>query len=165
VIAYPTEAVYGIGCDPWNEDAVATVLELKQRPWHKGLILVASNFNQLQEFIQPVSATLLAELQQTWPGPVTWVLPVRDNVPAWITGEHDTIAVRVSAHPLVQQLCDAFGGAIVSTSANLSGLKPARTAYQVRWQLPEVDFVFAGNVGGADKPSQIRDGKSGAILR
>ena len=165
LVAYPTEAVYGLGCDPWNAEAVQRLLALKQRPWQKGLILIAADFNQLQDFIQPLSATTLAQLQQTWPGPVTWLLPARDTVPDWLTGEHDTIAVRVSAHPVVQDLCRAFAGAIVSTSANLTGLVPARAAYQVRWQLPQIDFVLPGNVGGAKNPSQIRDAQTGEIIR
>lgn len=165
VIAYPTEAVYGVGCDPWNDEALMDLLELKQRPWEKGLILIASDFNQLQDFIQPVSPELLKQLQQSWPGPVTWLLPVRPEVSELLTGEHDTIAVRVTAHPLVRQLCEAFGGAIVSTSANLAGLRPAKNVHQVRWQLPEIDYVLPGALGGASQPSQIRDAKTGAILR
>jgi L-threonylcarbamoyladenylate synthase len=165
VIAYPTEAVYGVGCDPWNDDAILDLLELKQRPWEKGLILIASDFNQLQNFIQPVPAELLKQLQQTWPGPVTWLLPVRPEVSELLTGEHDTIAVRVTAHPLTRRLCEAFDGAIVSTSANLAGLRPAMNAHQVRWQLPMIDYVLAGALGGAKQPSQIRDAQTGAVLR
>lgn len=164
-IAYPTEAVYGVGCDPWDEAAVQELLAIKQRPWSKGLILIASDFNQLQDFIEPVSADLLQQLQHTWPGAVTWLLPARANVPIYLTGMHDTIAVRVTAHPMTRRLCEAFGGAIVSTSANVTGLKPAKNVHQVRWQLPEIDYVLAGALGGADKPSQIRDGLSGEVLR
>lgn len=165
VIGYPTEAVFGVGCDPWDEEALLRLLELKQRPWHKGLILIASDFNQLQDFIKPVDAKLLAELNKTWPGPVTWLLPVREEVPMLLTGLHDTIAVRVTAHPQTRALCEAFGGAIVSTSANLNGLRPAMNVHQVRWQLPELDYVLAGSLGGAKKPSQIRDAQTGEILR
>jgi L-threonylcarbamoyladenylate synthase len=165
IIAYPTEAVFGIGCDPWNEAAVLELLALKQRSWTKGLILIASDFNQLQAFIKPVSPEVLQQLQQSWPGPMTWLLPARKEVPRYLTGLHDSIAVRVTAHPLASRLCEAFGGAIVSTSANLSGLRPARNVHQVRWQLPELDYVLPGACGGAAKPSQIRDAISGEIIR
>ena len=84
VIAYPTEAVYGLGCDPWNELAVNKILSIKHRPWQKGLILVAADFNQLQDFIQPVSSAILAQLETTWPGPTTWLLPVSPDVPAYM---------------------------------------------------------------------------------
>lgn len=165
IIAYPTEAVFGVGCDPWDDDALIDLLTIKQRPWHKGLILIAADFNQLQDFIQPLAAETLKQVQQSWPGPVTWLLPVREEVSPLLTGEHDTIAVRVSAHPLVRELCEAFGGAIVSTSANIAGLRPAKNVHQVRWQLPEVDYVLPGALGGATKPSEIRDARTGAKLR
>ncbi|HEC74415.1 MAG TPA: tRNA threonylcarbamoyladenosine biosynthesis protein RimN [Methylophaga aminisulfidivorans] len=165
VIAYPTEAVFGVGCDPWDEEAILQLLAIKQRPWHKGLILIAADFNQLQDFIKPVSAEVLEQLNQTWPGPVTWLLPVRENVPFLLTGLHDTIAVRVTDHPQTRALCEQFGGAIVSTSANLTGLRPAKNVHQVRWQLPDVDYVLGGSLGGNKNPSQIRDAQTGAIIR
>jgi len=165
VIAYPTEAVFGVGCDPWDDNALIDLLTLKQRPWHKGLILIASDFNQLQDFIQPLPAKILKQVQQTWPGPVTWLLPVRQEVSPLLTGEHSTIAVRVTAHPLVQKLCRAFDGAIVSTSANIAGLRPAKNVHQVRWQLPGIDYVLPGALGGASRPSEIRDAETGAKLR
>lgn len=165
VIAYPTEAVYGVGCDPWNEAALLRLLELKQRSWEKGLILIASDFNQLQDFIQPVSAETLKQLEETWPGPVTWLLPVREEVSALLTGIHDTIAVRITAHLQSRALCEAFDGAIVSTSANRTGVRPAKNVHQVRWQLPGLDYVMPGALGGATQPSQIRDAGTGAIIR
>ncbi|RLA24971.1 MAG: tRNA threonylcarbamoyladenosine biosynthesis protein RimN, partial [Gammaproteobacteria bacterium] len=118
LIAYPTEAVYGLGCDPLNEAAVMSLLSIKQRPAHKGLILVASDFSQLQPFINP-SQEMLQRIIPTWPGPITWVIPVQSWVPTYLKGTHHSIAVRVSAHPLVRQLCASYGGAIVSTSANI----------------------------------------------
>jgi L-threonylcarbamoyladenylate synthase len=165
VIAYPTEAVYGLGCDPEDEDAVLEILEIKQRPWEKGLILIAADFNQLQDYIEPVEADLLEQLEQSWPGPVTWVLPAREEVSPLLRGEHNTIAVRVTAHRQTAELCRLFGGPIVSTSANIAGQPPARTAHQVRWKVPGVDYVLSGSCSGSDKPTQIRDGLSGAILR
>lgn len=165
VIAYPTEAVFGVGCDPWDDNALIDLLTLKQRPWHKGLILIASDFNQLQDFIQPLPAEMLKQVQQSWPGPVTWLLPVRQEVSPLLTGEHSTIAVRVTAHPLAQKLCRAFDGAIVSTSANIAGLRPAKNVHQVRWQLPGIDYVLPGALGGASRPSEIRDAETGAKLR
>jgi L-threonylcarbamoyladenylate synthase len=164
-IAYPTESIYGVGCDPWDDDAILEILEIKQRPWDKGLILIASDFNQLQDFIEPVSADVLAELEATWPGPVTWLLPVKPTVSPLLTGDHDAVAVRVTAHPIAHALCEAFGGPIVSTSANVSGRAPAKNGHQVRWQLPEIDYVLTGALGGRHKPSEIRDARTGQILR
>lgn len=165
VIAYPTEAVFGLGCDPWDEEAVLRILDIKQRPWHKGLILIASDFNQLNDFIAPLPAELLQQVESTWPGPVTWLLPAKEDTPDYLIGQHDTIAVRVTAHPIARALCEAAGHALVSTSANLAGMPPARTVRQVRWQLPEVKTIVTGNCGNAAQPSQIRDAQTGAIIR
>ena len=165
VIAYPTEAVYGLGCDPWNEQAVHKILTIKARPWQKGLIIVAANYNQLQVFIQPVSSAILAQLEATWPGPTTWLLPVSSAVPAYLHGEHDTIAVRVTAHQQTAQLCSAFGGAIVSTSANSAGKPPARTSQHVRWHLRDIDYILSGKCSGSNKPTEIRNAQTGEIIR
>lgn len=165
IIAYPTEAVFGLGCDPWDEQAVLTLLDIKQRPWHKGLILIASHFNQLNEFVAPLSPSMLQRIDTTWPGPVTWLLPARATTPDYLTGAHDTIAVRVTAHPIAKRLCDAAGHALVSTSANVAGMPPAKTHHRVRWQLPEICTIVAGQCGQAKKPSQIRDAQTGNIIR
>ncbi|MBL1321318.1 MAG: Sua5/YciO/YrdC/YwlC family protein [Methylophaga sp.] len=165
VIAYPTEAVYGLGCDPWHEHAVYSLLDLKDRPWQKGLILVAANVRQLDEFIAPLDTGMAQQVFASWPGPTTWILPARKGVPSYLRGEHDTIAVRVTAHPQTVELCRQFGGAIVSTSANITGMRPAKSSREVQWQLPEIETVLSGSCGGADKPTQIKDGQTGDILR
>jgi len=165
VIAYPTEAVYGLGCDPWNEEAVSALLAIKNRPWQKGLILVAADFNQLQSLIAPVSADILKQLEQTWPGPTTWLLPKSEHLPTYLSGEHDSIAVRVTAHKQTAALCRAFGGAIVSTSANHSGRNPAKTSRKVKWNLPEITTVLPGLCSGSDKPTEIRDAQTGEQIR
>jgi L-threonylcarbamoyladenylate synthase len=165
VIAYPTEAVFGVGCDPWSETAIIKLLAMKRRPFEKGLILIAADFNQLQDFIQPLSADILAKITQSWPGPNTWLLPVQSHVSSFLTGGRDTLAVRVTAHPLAAELCRRFGGPLVSSSANITGLRPAKNVHQVHWQLPELDYVLPGALGGATKPSTIRDALSDEVLR
>ncbi|MCB2426739.1 Sua5/YciO/YrdC/YwlC family protein [Methylophaga pinxianii] len=165
VIAYPTEAVFGVGCDPSSETAIIKLLAMKRRPLEKGLILIAADFNQLQDFIQPLSADILAKVTKSWPGPNTWLLPVRESVSPLLTGGRDTLAVRVTAHPLAAELSRQFGGPLVSSSANITGLKPAKNVHQVRWQLPELDYVLPGALGGASKPSTIRDAVTGEVLR
>ncbi len=153
VIAYPTEAVFGLGCDPGNGDAVARLLQIKRRPVDKGLILLASRFEQLVPFVLPVDADLQQQLDASWPGPTTWLLPARPQTPTWLRGRHTTLAVRVTAHPLAAALCDAFGGAIVSTSANVSGRPPARNALQARLRCPGMDRILAGPTGGQNAPA------------
>lgn len=165
VIAYPTEAVYGLGCNPWHENAVYSLLDIKDRPWQKGLILIAANIEQLEDFIEPIHSALAHEIHASWPGPTTWVLPAKKGVPEYLRGEHDSIAVRVTAHHQTADLCRQFGGAIVSSSANLTGKKPAKSSREVRWNLPKIETVLSGQCGGANKPTQIRDGQTGDILR
>lgn len=166
IVAYPTEAVYGLGCDPLNPEAVMRLLELKQRPWQKGMILIASSQSQLRPFLQPIDATIQQKLDASWPGPVTWLLEAKPEVPYWLRGEHRTLAVRVTAHPLAAALCDTFGGPLVSTSANLAGHEPARAPLTVRRELGEkVDYILHGALGGNDKPTEIRDAQTGRIVR
>ena len=166
VIAYPTEAVYGLGCDPWNGDAVERILAIKRRDITKGLILIAADPTQIEPFVLPLAPDRMAEIHASWPGPNTWLLPARAHTPRWLTGRFSTLAVRVTAHPLAAGLCRAFGGAIVSTSANVASRPPARTALGVRIALAGgPDLILAGACGGSVRPSSIRDGLSGRVLR
>jgi len=165
VIAYPTEAVYGLGCDPLNRAAVERLLAIKQRPIDKGLILIASRFDQLTPFVQTPDGGIMRRLRDTWPGPVTWLLPADPATPRWLRGSHASLAVRVTAHPLAAALCDAFGGPIVSTSANASGRPPAHTALQARLRCPGIDLVLHGPTGGLARPTAIRDARTGETLR
>lgn len=166
VIAYPTEAVYGFGCDPFNAGAVTKLLQLKQRPVEKGLILVAATWEQVEFLTEPVPPRALMQVFADWPGPYTWVFPASSAAPKWICGKHNTIALRVSAHPVVSQLCQSFGGAIVSTSANRDGQPPLRDSRTVKIMFAnQVDCIVPGKVGGQPNPTVIRDAISGAILR
>ena len=166
VIAYPTEAVYGLGCDPNNHQAVERLLAIKQRSWEKGLILIAAEFQQLAPFLAEIDMALKEKILATWPGPITWLWPANPAVSSLLRGKHDTIAVRVTAHPVAAELSRAFGGALISTSANLSGKSPARTAKEVQAQFKhQLDYVLKGKVGGRARPSEIRDALSGEVLR
>lgn len=166
VIAYPTEAVFGIGCDARNEKAIKRILELKRRAVKKGLIVIAADVSQLHDLVAPLSPSIRDEVMSTWPGPVTWILPARDSVSPLLRGQHHGIAVRVTAHPLAASLCKRFGGAIVSTSANRSGKPSARTTEETRYRLgSDLDYILPGDVGGLAKPTQIRDALTGRILR
>jgi L-threonylcarbamoyladenylate synthase len=166
VVAYPTEAVWGLGCDPLDAEAVARILALKERPVSMGLILIAATIEQLEPWLEPVDREVRARVMATWPGPVTWVLPAQDWVPAWLHGGRGTLAVRVTAHAQSAALCHAAGRAIVSTSANRSGRPAARSGVQVRrWFGDELDFILGGATGGLERPSEIRDAISGRPIR
>jgi len=166
VIAYPTEAVWGLGCDPQSERACMRLLALKDRPWDKGLILIASTLAQIEPYIDIPSNNALKRATATWPGPATWIFPASDYTPMWISGDHDGVAVRVSSHPGVIALCEAFGGALVSTSANPSGRPPAMNPSQVRLYFGDsIDTLLPGALGGLATPTTIREAATGHILR
>jgi L-threonylcarbamoyladenylate synthase len=166
VIAYPTEAVYGIGCLPDDLAAVRRVQAMKRRSARKGLLLVCADLAQLERYVVLPPEPRRAEVLATWPGPVTWVLEARPGAPRHVGGGTGTIAVRLTAHAVTRALCRAARSALVSTSANLSGRRPARSALGVRRALGRrIDYVLAGPLGGLAKPTTIRDGRTGTVLR
>ena len=166
VIAYPTEAVYGLGCDPTNIDAVQSVLDIKGRPAAKGLILIGADFEQLLPYIDLEGIRDLPRVLDTWPGPVTWIIKARPDVPAWLRGAHDSVAVRVTAHPLAARLAKTFGKPLVSTSANPSGRPPARSALKTRrYFCREKIFIIPGSLGGELNTTAIFDAQTNARLR
>jgi L-threonylcarbamoyladenylate synthase len=166
VIAYPTEAVYGLGCDPANEAAVRKLLLMKGRHESAGLVLIASEFSQLKPWIANVDQSLTDKAMQTWPGPVTWLFPRAAGVPDYVAGRHDTVAVRITAHEPSRVLCEAFGSALISTSANHTTAQPARSPSEVRNYFgTDLAGILAGELGGGEKPSEIRDLVSGNIIR
>lgn len=166
VLAYPTEAVWGLGCDPFNIHAVQQILDLKRRAPDKGLILVAANIEQFDFLLASLEPGQLAQLRESWPGHTTWLVPHNNQVPGLVCGEHDTIALRVSAHPLVRALCLLNEGPIVSTSANPQGLPPARTSLRAHCYFGASDVYFAPSAPPTEHaPSTIRDLRSGKQLR
>jgi L-threonylcarbamoyladenylate synthase len=166
VIAYPTEAVWGLGCRPDCPSAVARIMRLKGRAPEKGFILIAAHLDQLKPWLAPLERSLLARVAPTWPGPVTWLLPAAADCPHWLTGRHDTLAVRVTAHPVARAVCLAAGLPLVSTSANPGGLRPARSALGVRRMFADaLDLIVPGATGGLARATPIRDARSGRVLR
>lgn len=167
VIAYPTEAVFGLGCDPDNEEAVLKLLALKQRPVEKGLILIAKTYSQLLPYVDDRKIPLdrRTEIFSSWPGPVTWLLPRSNTCPAWITGGSEFVAVRVTTHEVVTNMCELLGKPLVSSSANVSGVEPARTDFEVIRQFDKAVFLVEGSVGDQSNPSVIKNGLTGQIIR
>lgn len=163
VIAYPTEAVFGLGCDPANEAAVRRIIAIKGRSTRAGLILIADCESRLHGWIAPGAGGRLTAIEDK---PITWVVPAGPRANPLVTGGRRSVAVRVTRHAIAAALCRAAGRPLVSTSANFHGRPPARSALAVHRQLGElVDYVLAGATGGARRPSEIRDARTGAVLR
>ncbi len=165
IIAYPTESCYGLGCDPRNPRALQRLIQLKDRSTARGMLLIADRFKRLKHFVRPLLAADLARMQHSWPGPVTWVAPASAACPPLLTGGRPTIAVRVTAHPVAARLCRSLGMALVSTSANKSGKKPAKTAAECRRIFGARVRVIAGRIGRRRRPSTLIDLATGNILR
>ena len=165
LVAYPTESCYGLGCDPRNLRALKRLIQLKGRDAAKGLLLIADHIKRLQPFMKPPSTADRTRMQRSWPGPVTWVVPASAACPPLLTGGRPTIAVRVTAHPVAARLCRSLGMALVSTSANKSGQKPAQTAAECRRMFGAQVRVIAGRIGQRRRPSTLIDLATGTVLR
>jgi len=166
VIAYPTEGVFGLGCDPFNEIAVNKILHLKHRSATKGLILIASKTEQIANLIAPTNLELLTNLLKEQTSPTSWVLPATSAVPRWITGNHNSVVIRITNHPVAYDLCDVYGGPLVSTSANIEGMIPAHNALEVKNYFPSgIDFIIDSDIGNLNRPTIIKDALTGKILR
>jgi L-threonylcarbamoyladenylate synthase len=168
VLAYPTEAVFGLGCDPHDRAAFERVFALKQRPATQGVLLIAADFAQVERYIDlaAVPGDVLRQVQDSWPGPYTWVFPRSAALPDWVAGVHAGVALRVTAHAPAAALCRAFGGALVSTSANPHGQPAARTAQTVADYFGDaLDGLLDAPLGGQASPTMIRDALTGAMIR
>ncbi|MCO7226549.1 Sua5/YciO/YrdC/YwlC family protein [Pleionea sp. CnH1-48] len=165
VVAYPTETTWGLGCDPFQQSAVERILRIKQRPMHKGLIVIADHLEQLSGLIEPLTEAQQEMIQKHTAKPTTWIVPAASYAPEWISGQHSSVAVRITTHPLSREICRRVGP-IVSTSANRAG-QPVLTARWpcVRQFYQEVDWILPGQSGSASSASQIIDLLTGKILR
>ncbi|MGA7749308.1 MAG: Sua5/YciO/YrdC/YwlC family protein [Gallionella sp.] len=165
LIAYPTESCYGLGCDPDNHSAVQRLLKLKRRPQHKGLILIAASYRQVARYLQPVTPDQQQQLKTAGAQAITYLMPAVHSAPRWLRGGHDTLAIRLTAHQQAAQLCRGVDSALVSTSANRSGQRPARTYTQCLRLFGRKVWVLPGRIGNRKKPSTIIMWADGKIVR
>lgn len=166
VIAYPTEAVYGFGCDPNHSAAVDRIYALKERSPNKGFILISHRWEIVAPWVGSLPAHRMEAILSTWPGPVTWVLPASSLLPQHLKHKDGTIAVRITAHPFAKALCHAFNKPLVSTSANKASEDPCRTAQSIGHRfVTGLDLIVDGPLGSQSCPTEIRLGATGAVLR
>ena len=165
LIAYPTESCYGLGCDPDNRSAVQRLLKLKQRPQRKGLILIAASYRQVARYLQPITPAQQQQLKTAGAQAITYLMPALHSAPRWLRGSHDTLAVRLTSHQQAAQLCRGVNSALVSTSANRSGQRPAKTYAECQRLFGKKVWVLPGRVGKRKTPSTIRMWGDGKIIR
>lgn len=167
VFAYPTDTIWGFGCHPLHAPAVHRILQIKQRPVNKGLILLASELSQLRPYLKNnLTNKEINRLKSVTDQPTTWLVEANDDCPNWLRGQFPTIAVRLTNHPFVQHLCKTIQAPLVSTSANRSGCPTIRNAIQARRQFgAELDFIVEGFNPGRTKASQIKSLADHQIIR
>jgi len=165
IIAYPTETVFGIGCDPYKKDSVNRIFEIKKRPLVKKFILIASSYEQLTDVVNMEKIT--DEVLKSWPGPNTWLVPPNKKLPEWlINKDNGLIAVRVSKNSAVKEMCEKFGKPIISTSANLYDSEALRNYEEVEKVFSEtIDYLVIGETSKQKKPSTIKNMLTGEVIR
>lgn len=179
LLAYPTEAVWGMGCDPFNEQAVRQILTIKNRPIDKGMILITADTQLIKEFFHPLPATIQNNLHHSWQNAknqaTTYLLPIPAHldIPDWVTGGRATLAIRVINHPIIAKLCQTLAktstnnpyGFLISTSCNPSGKTPATTLRQAQNYFGDSVGYFDAPTLGYTQPSQIKDALTGQLIR
>lgn len=162
VIAYSTETVIGLGCDPSHQAAVNRILWLKNRAVENGLIVLVDNITSLQNHTKPLSTEQIASISTA--KNTTWLIPTNEHVPRWVRGKHEKIAVRITQHTTANPLSAATDG-IISTSANISSYKILANQNEIRdWFGPHVDYIIVSETG-SNTPSEIKDLITGEKLR
>jgi len=165
VIACPAEAVWGLSCDPWNQEAVEQLCAMKQRPISKGVIVASSDVADFAPLLDGLTPKQRATLLDSWPGPVTWLVPHQDFFPSWVTGESTEVAIRVTSAPALSKLCRELGGPVVTTSANWAGAQPAKHAFQVVRYFGAGVVMVPGSVNLQGRPSTIKRATTGEVMR
>lgn len=163
VVAYPTETVYGLGVDPFNEAALDRLYRVKRRDPQHAVLLIIGDLDQMCTVAAPLSASAVVYARAFWPGPLSLLLPPAFGVPPALLGPDGEVCLRWTSHPVAAALCSTFGGAIVSTSANLSGQPSARRPSDV--PTDGVAICIDGGESGSGPPSTVFDPESGRILR
>jgi tRNA threonylcarbamoyl adenosine modification protein (Sua5/YciO/YrdC/YwlC family) len=166
LVACPTESIFGLDCDPNNNDAIKKLIRIKNRSFNKGFILAASSLNQLQPFISTLTNQQKEKILQINNLPITWIVPAKKDINPNLSGGRETIAIRVTQHPILQQLCDSLCSALISTSANPSDMPPAKSVVQVQEYFgTNVDYIIDGELGECKNPSEIRDLLTDEVIR
>ena len=154
IIAYPTDTIYGLGCDPYDADAVARLSDIKSRSALKQFILLAGHIEQIKAFVD-LTEDQQQKITQNKEA-TSWVIKANKHTPAWLLNKDKTVTIRLSKHSDVKKLCHILGHAIISTSANLSGQRPARNALELHQRFhSSIDKIMASNEKLTARPSKV----------
>lgn len=165
IFAYPTEGVWGLGCNPFSEKAVKKLINLKKRPKNKGIIILAGSMEQLLPFTKHLNEKLTKRMNEKWPGPHTWLVPSSSETPKWLLGPTGLLALRLSNHKTVKELTKSLNMPICSTSANISGKEPAKDSDEIRTFFYDKVHIIEGKLGGLKKPTPVQNLESKEWLR
>ncbi|MGQ9478908.1 MAG: L-threonylcarbamoyladenylate synthase [Thermoproteota archaeon] len=166
LVAFPTETVYGLGADAFNEKAVLRIFEAKKRPPDNPLIVHVSSISMLRKVAAEIPSRAEMLVEELWPGPLTIVAPRSQRVPAAVSAGLETVAVRMPAHNVALELTRLLGSPIAAPSANLSGRPSPTNARDVYEDLNgAIDMIIdAGNTFIGLESTVVRVTESDAVL-
>jgi L-threonylcarbamoyladenylate synthase len=165
IVAYPTETFYGLGVKFDIEQSLKKLYEIKQRPKDKAMPLIISEKRLLISIASSINSAAESLIDGFWPGPLTLLVPAKENISEWLTAGTRKIAVRVPGESFALELARHAGFPITSTSANISGLPPARDTATIRKYFPDdIDLIVDGGETPGGLPSTIVD-TTGNVIR
>lgn len=154
IVAYPTDTVYGLGCDPFNKEAVDHLIQVKQR--QKGALPILVNSMVAAKKLGEFNKTAMVLAGRFWPGPITLIVPVRATLPDPITDNSKFVGLRIPKHETALNIIEKAGGQVVGTSANVSGQPSPRTAEEVLNALgARIDLILDGGPSPLGKESTV----------
>ena len=166
ILIHPTESIWGLGCDAFNEKAVSTIFKIKKRSKNKSFILLIKSLESFKNYLQDINKKDIEYLQQYWPGPYTFLIKYNDKLPKHLWNETHKIAIRVSNHLPIRLLFNSFSGFMVSTSANISGQKNLQKPEEIINFFEHDGMAYYDESLGANRnPSRIIDLETKAIIR
>lgn len=163
IVAYPTETVYGLGVDPFNQAALQALLRAKGRPEGKPVLVIVADVEQLKSLVHPLPPEAKPYVDAFWPGPLSLLLPANAAAPPSILNAEGLVCVRCPGCAIARQLCQRFGGPITSTSANLHGAPPADRIDRI--DVNNVAVAVDGGILKESRPSTLYNPSTAEILR
>ncbi len=158
VIGFPTDTFYGLGADPFNDQAVKKLFHLKQRPPTQPILVLIHDESQLDLFTSKISGQARSLINTFWPGPLTILFSARNDLPEVLTAGTGKIGIRLPGSKHTRQLLEKIGHPLTATSANLSkGKNPSRIEEIPVSLADKLDFIIDAGSSKANAPSTVVD--------